>query len=768
MNDTTLTLIDLSVKGTAVLLIGFGSVATLRHGSAAQRSLAWLAVFTIMLALPFALLVKPVWTVPVHVVIEQIAMVPKPMTAEPIIVSEESQSVIAPIREPVPWTLWQWLAGIYSVGACGVLAFRWIGSWQLSRLRRSSRGANAEIVALVQRLSLDRRIQTLVSDDIAVPMTWGTLRPTLLLPSSVQQWSATDLRAALEHELAHIRHRDAARRWLGTLVSALWWPHPLVWIASKAWKLEQERACDDAVVRSGANTERYATQLIEAAHSIRLGGFRSAAALVMAMPTGLETRLHSVVSTDVNRSGTGNAFLLLTSVTSMFVLALSTVCRAQAVALNGATAPVVLLDAGHGGHDSGATGHDLVEKDVTLQLVTEMANELRAAGVKVELSRATDVYVSLEDRVKRIREINPSLVASIHVNEVERKGSGMAVFTQDLVLGQRFATALREEVKIKTAAFTVLKGSPGPALMVQAANLSNEEDAKRLSDPSLRKALVGRLSAAIISILPNLEPSPPQAIGDEPVFTIFGQVFRQGKYPLKKDTTLKDAMQSAGGVTAFADTTHIRLNRKQADKKEVLVLDLANDGSTTLLPNDTVIILDKQQGVSPLQTKSQSLRLPKTTFSNATLPEAVDYLRAKSREFDPDKQGINIIVKEDAGKTAKLTLDLRDVPLHEALRYVTELSNTHVTYTTDAVVIAAGPSEDMSTRVYRLPINELSTTAKEWLVQKKVNFPEGAAAVFDPKTRQLTVKNTNAELRKVEDLMGKLRAVMPNPKTQTK
>lgn len=835
MNDTTLTLIDLLVKGTAVLLLGFGCIAMLRHSSAAHRSLAWLAAFVVMLALPLAAPVKPVWTVPVHVVSKQNVMTPKPAAPAPFIRTNELPPVIAPIHPPTPWTLWHWLAGVYAIGACSVIGFRLLGSWQLLRLRRNASAADAEIVALVQQLSPDHPILILESSDISVPMTWGTFKPLLLLPTSVHQWSTADLRAALEHELAHIRHRDAARRWLGTLVTALWWPHPLVWLASRAWKLEQERACDDAVLRAGSDAESYASQLIAAAHSIRLGSFQSAAVLVMAMPSGLETRLRSVVSAGVDRSRAGRVALVVTCASALLLAVVTAICQAQSVKSDQQmiyiTSKFVEITANPWKSESPDVPTELVGGKSIVLNNPEFQKLIRTLNQRkgVDLMSAPSVTTKPGTRatVEVVRDfvyptaleadgitpakfetkgvgimcsVDPSIVDGgirLEIEPMVREFKGFGLPSQPgRVLNAEQSSKEVKKGELPKALFyerawkgsTTLKPgqcfvqeltqTPASDSFVTATSESGDtttievRQATTSTDSSTTIRPLGRrvwffAQAELVSAAPSVKDSPAKAAISGPTFTIFGHVARQGKYPLKKDATLKDAVQSAGGLRDFGDEMSIRIERKQGDKKEVIVLDLAKDGGTPLQASDAVIVPEIKD-LPPLLTRAKSLRLPNVIFQQATLPEAVDYLQAKSRELDPDKQGINILVKEDAGKTAKLTLDLRDVPLHEALRYVTELSNTHVTYSADAVVIDAGPGEDLSTRVYRLPINELSTTAKDWLVEKKVNFPEGAAAVFDPKTRQLTVKNTNAELQKVEDLMVKLRAVMPNPKTQTK
>ena len=330
-SDLARLLLDPVIKCSAILALGFATISLLRRASAAHRSLAWLAVFTTLLILPLAYAITPLWSVPVMTIQHTVP----PVQARPAPAIEISTPAAPALAAPLPspasaaWSSAEVLTLLYFTGVVCLLAFRLVGAWQLRRIARASLAPDASIVTLVsdiqRRHGIRRAITVLLSHRATVPMTWGTFRPVLMLPASCAEWSRADLRAALEHELAHIAHHDAARRWLGTLVTALWWPQPLVWLASKAWRLEQERACDDAVVCSGADAGRYAEQLIAAARSVRLGGFQSAAALVMAMPSDLETRLRAVVASDVNRSSAGRAAI---AITATVVVLIATFCAA--------------------------------------------------------------------------------------------------------------------------------------------------------------------------------------------------------------------------------------------------------------------------------------------------------------------------------------------------------------------------------------------------------------------------------------------------------
>ncbi|HTL70272.1 MAG TPA: N-acetylmuramoyl-L-alanine amidase, partial [Candidatus Eisenbacteria bacterium] len=79
--------------------------------------------------------------------------------------------------------------------------------------------------------------------------------------------------------------------------------------------------------------------------------------------------------------------------------------------------PLVLVDAGHGGHDMGAIAPDgLQEKEITLDLARRLRAELLERGFSVEMTRDTDVFVPLDDRARRAGENGARFFISVHAN----------------------------------------------------------------------------------------------------------------------------------------------------------------------------------------------------------------------------------------------------------------------------------------------------------------------------------------------------------------
>jgi N-acetylmuramoyl-L-alanine amidase len=223
-----------------------------------------------------------------------------------------------------------------------------------------------------------------------------------------------------------------------------------------------------------------------------------------------------------------------------------------------ASRPLVVIDAGHGGHDPGAQntgpgGKPLREKDLTLALALALRDRLLAeGGVRVALTRDGDRYLMLEERSDIARRLKADLFVSIHADSAEvPEASGATLYTlsskgsseeagriaarenradtvNGVALGQtsnavsailvdlsqrhsaeqsaRFAAlALREGQPrfafrprpLQSAAFVVLKSPDVPSVLFEAGYISNAEDAARMASKEGRQAFAEATAQAI-------------------------------------------------------------------------------------------------------------------------------------------------------------------------------------------------------------------------------------------------------------------------------
>ena len=316
-------LADAFVKATVVLLVAAAGTLVLRRSSAAMRHLVWTLACAGVLVLPVASALLPNWRVPawprldmpVAFNAEQIAgdafsgtspaHVTEATPAPEPNVREARSTAAAPVasdavrfRVTSDWTALVvpvWLSGVVVVlllVALGIVRIVW-----LDRVTRPAQDESWFLLVedLSRELGLTRSVRVLQAQAPAMPMTWGIRRPAILLPAEADEWPAERRRDVLLHELAHVKRHDFLVQLIARVACAVYWFHPLVWLAATRLREERERACDDHVLRAGATPSLYATHLLEIARSLRAARATSIASVAMARPAQLATRLIDVL-----------------------------------------------------------------------------------------------------------------------------------------------------------------------------------------------------------------------------------------------------------------------------------------------------------------------------------------------------------------------------------------------------------------------------------------------------------------------------------------
>ena len=308
----------IAVKATIAMLAALMIIRLTRRASAAFRHLVVAATLGVLLFLPLAATLVPA----------RVVAVP----AAPAIEASHSRSAdlsprargegVGRVGEGFRLPALDWMAAAYRTWLGGVAllaASLLIGVWRVHRIR-----GRAEVCVSGTRLANEaaRRngmrdgIEVAIAGELAVPITFGSTHPVILLPGSSRDWSEEDLGRAIRHEMEHVVRGDWAAHIIARLALALYWPHPLVWVLWQRLRLEAERACDDAVIRSGGAAEPYAEQLVALAR--RLAG-RNVPALAMATRTNLGQRIEAILDGRLRRAP-------LTRFTSFAVAVIAVAC----------------------------------------------------------------------------------------------------------------------------------------------------------------------------------------------------------------------------------------------------------------------------------------------------------------------------------------------------------------------------------------------------------------------------------------------------------
>ncbi len=156
---------------------------------------------------------------------------------------------------------------------------------------------------------------------------------------------------------------------------------------------------------------------------------------------------------------------------------------------------LIVIDAGHGGHDHGATIDDVTEKEIVAKIAAKIYEYNNPETVEIVLLRDSDEYVSLQDRVSKINELNPDLVLSLHVNNNNKNtdAQGIEVFISEknphYTISQEYAQKILmhqnplklKQRGIKKANYLLLRESKVPAITVELGFMSNENDKKYIT-----------------------------------------------------------------------------------------------------------------------------------------------------------------------------------------------------------------------------------------------------------------------------------------------
>ncbi|HYA48839.1 MAG TPA: EthD family reductase, partial [Burkholderiales bacterium] len=145
-----------------------------------------------------------------------------------------------------------------------------------------------------------RRVRLKSHGRVAVPMTWGIVRPVVLFPEESRDWDEGRRSAALFHELSHIKRADFAVMLLVRLSLALYWFNPLIWAAFRRLRREQEKACDELVLRAGIKPSAYARSLLLFRRPAIGAWGPSAALLGMSAGASLDDRLAAILKQKIS------------------------------------------------------------------------------------------------------------------------------------------------------------------------------------------------------------------------------------------------------------------------------------------------------------------------------------------------------------------------------------------------------------------------------------------------------------------------------------
>jgi beta-lactamase regulating signal transducer with metallopeptidase domain len=278
-----------SLLATVPMLLAIVAAVALRRASAEARALVWRSAIAALLVVVIGRQLPLQW----------IAWVVPAFFATPLVALGRMQ--VGAASAPGPDGASTIITALFVVYLTGVFAvlIPTIGASIAARrrLRRSTRVTSDAWTSMMndvrRQLWIDRDIQLFVSPHATVPMTWGLVKPVVVLPPAALEWSDDERRIVLMHELTHVRAADWIFALAARVMCAVLWFHPGVWWIARALREDCELACDDRVIASGVRRSDYAELLVSAADARRM--IEPRVALALARRSGLRARLAAVL-----------------------------------------------------------------------------------------------------------------------------------------------------------------------------------------------------------------------------------------------------------------------------------------------------------------------------------------------------------------------------------------------------------------------------------------------------------------------------------------
>ena len=203
--------------------------------------------------------------------------------------------------------------------------------------------------------------------------------------------------------------------------------------------------------------------------------------------------------------------------------------ESTAVMSENSVSPVIVIDAGHGGEDGGASANGLLEKDINLSIALKLRDMLTISGYKVIMTRDSDVSVydstadttrekkvsDLKNRAEMINSSQNNILVSIHQNKFEQSqyfGTQMFYSKNDpksAVLAEELRKSVtgmlqpdnKRELKQADSNIYILDKAQVPAVIVECGFLSNEEEAKKLADSDYQQKMAFSIYSGIIGYM---------------------------------------------------------------------------------------------------------------------------------------------------------------------------------------------------------------------------------------------------------------------------
>ena len=279
------------------------------------------------------------------------------------------------------------------------------------------------------------------------------------------------------------------------------WFNPFIWLYKKAIAENHEYLADDLVIKEGINLTTYLKEIVQSINKKSPLYFSSGF-------NYLQTKNRLIM---LNKEKS-NTFVKTTKLLTVITLSGAMLFLNSFTNINDTKPLLVVIDAGHGGKDDGASNNAIIEKEITLSIAKKLEAYNKEGKVQVLLTRSNDNSLTLKDRVDYINKQKPDLFLSLHINTSQNKAKkGVEAYYYEgnhqkkshnyskTLISEQFKTFWNNG-EIKTSNFFVLKNSNYPGVLLELGFLSNETDHKILMDTKNHHQIAAAIYSGLLEI----------------------------------------------------------------------------------------------------------------------------------------------------------------------------------------------------------------------------------------------------------------------------
>ncbi|YCM42896.1 M56 family metallopeptidase [Verrucomicrobiaceae bacterium 227] len=644
---------------------------------------------------------------------------------------------------PLPPSVW--IVSLYLLGLTLMLVrvlrgYQW--SHQIRRHGKPVTEASWTEALTLALESMSHRSQPAMiwSQKVASPVVTGILRPMIVLPVSLMSGLPREQAiAVLSHELAHLRRFDHLIVVFQRLLEALFFFHPAVWFLSRRLDQEREKSCDDLVIKAGHNRADYAEALVNLASETR-----PTLALAAAKNAHLKERIFRILNhpqpttVQVNRGG------WLTIATAILALGFISLTPAQSQEKEADEKPtkaelsprekklqivIPKIDFTDAGLEEAieflrirsieldptpqAEGRGLnfvvrstrpnekpkvlkidrlVAKDFTIQQTLEAICKKTNTRYKIDeyaITILSGPKTEDEDIIQRRWQTHPNFLAQISaagiepeskslVEHLEARGVSFGPYAAASYLRGSSSLIVRNTPENLKLIDDIVKATVDPE------KLKNEKEARERNHRELQAIIIPKVDFRETTLQEAVDFLRLRALELDPAkkginVNIFGE---DRNLSQRKIESLE--LANVPLLVALQYICQISKARYVVEGRNIFIFPLNEETE-----EEKAAKAAWQKKIEPLK----KIIIPEIRLEEATLAEAVEFLRLRSLEVDPTKKGVNINILSDDKNLHLINLNMRKVPLTVVLQYICEATKTRYTVEGRNISIVPGKGE---------------------------------------------------------------------------